>query len=271
MANDLRDLQELETNPSSSRERLEDESRALISQLDARISQPIFNWQFFQSPEVFRQISHHVAESDFALARRFEHLSNEEGCGAAIISALGEIEHFRDRRGQIARHASDEVKHQQAYAQMAVQLSSTGGLSDPELKSTDVANDLGLDVDSEREELLLSIHIGELRNLINMDLVIPSLLASADSGRQRFGRQMLDIRQDEIAHVKYLSVLITDWLECGVLQEKTIASLVGGYNQYWWDDIHRAAKHLRDGISRDLQAPESERVRGGTDIAAFNG
>jgi hypothetical protein len=241
-------------------QKLEQETRALIGGMDRRLAAIFLGWQFFKSPDVFRQMAHLVGDSDVALSRRLEHLSNEEGCGAAIIYALGEVQHFSNRPSQLARHAADEVKHQQAYAAMASRLSSIRALPAPELKSTDVRDDLNLDVDLEQEELLASVHIGEVRNLMNMDLIIPALLASDDEERRQFGREMLGIRADEIAHIKYLSAVVTDWLNSGIMDAAVPASLAAEYDQYWWEDLRRAATHLADEVRMGLAPTVGERV-----------
>jgi hypothetical protein len=220
------------------------ETQELLSAIDTRISGPLTKWAVFPDDRIFRLLTDQVVNSDLALAARLEHLSNEEGCGAEIIRGFIGHQDLLAHVAEFRRHVEDEVQHCKSYATLAVQFSAECGLSPPDLHAIDPVEDLGIDYSKRIHLLVLSIHIGELRNLMNMDLMIPALLRSPHGSRQRIGRAMVDIRYDEIGHVRYLSKLVGEFLEAGMLAASDVTQLVDEYDQYWWEDVSRAGANL---------------------------
>lgn len=221
------------------------ETRAAVALIGPRLSEPVGRWRRFAYPSLFQSITQATIDDDAALLRRLEHLSNEEGCGAEIIRGFAGRAPLAPYAKSFHRHAEDEIAHQRTYAALAIELARATGAPAPHLHDTDPEGDLGIDFDAELHELVLSIHLGELRNLMNMDLMIPPLLAAADPGRRRIGAAMLPIRADEIEHIRYLSRIVNGFLDQGLFDGATVEAMAADYDRYWWEDVARAAGHLR--------------------------
>jgi hypothetical protein len=85
---------------------------------------------------------------------------------------------------------------------------------------------------------------------MNMDLMIPSLAKSDHTVRQMCAQKMLGIRADEIAHIQYLSKLVTSYIESNIISPNDIYKLVHEYSQYWWEDVARGGKILAESQRR---------------------
>ncbi|SFP69774.1 hypothetical protein [Sphingomonas rubra] len=220
------------------------ETRAAVALIGPRLSEPVGRWRRFVYPELFQSLTQAMIDDDTALLRRLEHLSNEEGCGAEIIRGFADRPPLAAYAKGFHRHADDEIAHQRRYAGLAVELAARVGAPAPRLHDTDPEADLGIDFDAELHELVLSIHLGELRNLMNMDLMIPPLLAAEDEGRRRIGAAMLPIRADEIEHIRYLSRIVNGFLDQGLFDQAKVDALAAAYDRFWWADIARVATQL---------------------------
>lgn len=225
-------------------ETLHAETAAAVALIGPRLAAPIGGWRRFAYPELFRSITQAAMDDDTVLLRRLEHLSNEEGCGAQIILGFAGHAPLALHAKAFRRHADDEIAHQRTYAALAADLARRTDAPAPHLHDTDPEGDLGIDFDTELHDLVLSIHLGELRNLMNMDLMIPPLLAAEDEGRRRIGAAMLPIRADEIEHIRYLSRIVNDFLDQGLFDQARVDALAAEYDGFWWEDVVRAATQL---------------------------
>jgi hypothetical protein len=227
-------------------ETLSEETELLLGEIDERIASALGHWTIFRGSQIFQLLTAQVMDSDPCLLGRLEHLSNEEGCGAEIIRGFIGHRALTDHATAFQRHVDDEILHQHHYGEMARTVAFEFGLPAPHLHSTDPIQDLGIDYEEDILLHVLSIHIGELRNLLNMDLMIPILLGSADKTRQWIGEKMLAIRADEIGHIRYLSTMVGHFLDAGLIHPAQVQQMVDEYDQFWWEDVARSGKALAD-------------------------
>jgi hypothetical protein len=173
------------------------------------------------------------------LFERLCSISREETCGATLLM-WGAERVVSDLACAMRDHARDETRHSGMYLIAC-------DLVRPQAKGTrprefsvraeeEIAADAGTD---DVAGLITSIHVAEVRNLMNLRLYSQLLSERDVPYRKRLQNLLRTISRDEMQHVLYTGQLVNRWLCSDARIHSHFEFLIGTYRSCWMADSDR--------------------------------
>ncbi|MTJ81265.1 MAG: hypothetical protein F8N37_09630 [Telmatospirillum sp.] len=188
----------------------------------------------------------------FVLYRRLMDLAREEACGAALLGWA--IDHSGPSLAEtLADHRKDELRHSRMYLSACDSvLPERAGdrIRDFEVSAEE---EFGQPLDRDSvAPLMASIHVGELRNWINLSIYLSLLSQSNCIYAEHLHSVIKTVENDESHHVFYTSAFVNKWLmeeNCG---DESFRNIARSYAGCWWNDVARINRWA--ATERDFKA-----------------
>jgi hypothetical protein len=180
------------------------------------------------------------------LYQRLCSISREEACGASLLQWASQRA-SADILDLLIGHARDETRHSKIYLAACDLVRPEAKMARPQAFAVEAEDELGPHAaNANVPALLASMHIAEVRNMMNLHLYGQIVDEFRPRYAERFQALLRSIAADELWHVTYTGRLVNQWMSTDDGIRANFDGLVGTYVGYWWGDIDRIAQWFED-------------------------